>query len=221
MRRKLVLAAAASSVVLLSATPAFAAWSSQGQGTAAASAGSLSTPTNVNHGATTTVAIPVTWTAPGGQQDGATYTATATASGHTTRLCTGLGSESGCTVGSLDAGTTYSISVVAGFGTNWVSGAASDSATTTATAAVTIGAISQNGNSGSGTIDGTATGGSPVSIMICKGTLTSCTGGSQVVTTTVPVSSGTWSYSYSNLKNSTQTVIATLGSASTNKTWST
>jgi hypothetical protein len=130
--RRWGLVAGASVVVLLSASPAFAAWSASGNGSGAATAGSLSTP---SLGATTGItasAATINWTAPGGSQNAATYTATATASGHTTKSCNAAASASSCALSGLDAATTYSVAVRAALATNWVSGSATTPVTTSA-----------------------------------------------------------------------------------------
>jgi hypothetical protein len=75
----------------------------------------------------------VNWTAPTGWQANATYTATASATGHPTKTCSALASVGACSLSSLDASTAYSVSVQATFD-SWAGGSATETVTTSAPA---------------------------------------------------------------------------------------
>lgn len=119
---------------------AMAVWSATSSTSISSPTDALSTPTLGAVSGVTSSGATINWTDPGSWQSAATYTATATATNHTTQSCNASASALSCALTGLDAGITYSVSVV-GKLSNWVSAAATTTVTPTSgdTTAPTLG----------------------------------------------------------------------------------
>lgn len=114
--------------VTFGAGVAMAVWSSTSTTSITSPTDALTTPALGAVSGLTSSGATINWTDPGSWQSAATYTATATATNHTTQTCNALASASSCALTGLDAGITYSVSVV-GQLNNWVSATATTTAT--------------------------------------------------------------------------------------------
>jgi hypothetical protein len=120
MRRQFVLAAAASSVVLLSASPAFAAWSANGKGTAVAKGGalggtSITTPLTCGPGNGQRIVVTLHWAAVAGATS---YNITGTGAATSGTASTTTYSDS--SANQIAANSTFTYTVVATAGNNWI-----------------------------------------------------------------------------------------------------
>jgi hypothetical protein len=124
--------AAGCSIVLFGGVAA-AVWSQQSTSSLTAPTDTLTQPTVTAATGITATGANANWTAPTTWQAGATYTAMAAASGHTTRTCSAAASAGTCSLTGLDTGVTYSITVV---GTYFAWTSATSSAVSATTASV-------------------------------------------------------------------------------------
>lgn len=116
-------------VVVLGAGAAQATWSASSTGASGTSTDALSTPAVLASTNLTTSSGSVNWTPDASWQAAATFTATASASGHTSRTCSAAGSAGTCDLTGLDAGTAYALGVVATL-SSWTSATGTGSLTT-------------------------------------------------------------------------------------------
>lgn len=174
MRGRLPLLATGAALALACALPAAASWGVRGAGTTTTGAAALAPPTGVAASpvAPTATAVDLSFVAganPAGtalvvQRD----TTAAGAPGPVTLAC----SASPCHDTGLTSGLTYTYRVWAALG-GWRSSAVTATATTTAALDVTGAVLTRSGKAKlSGT---TATGGLPVDVAVCQGTVAACT----------------------------------------------
>lgn len=132
--RAAVVGLATTAVVTLCSGVALAVWSTTSSTSISSPTDTLSAPSLGTVTGVTASGATINWSDPGSWQtgsSGATYTATATATNHTTQSCSALASALSCGLTGLDSGITYSVAVVGQLDL-WVSGTSTTSVTTSA-----------------------------------------------------------------------------------------
>lgn len=206
--RRALLSAALTVVLVLTAGPAFAFWSSTGFGFGSAKVNTLVAPTNAAGTVSGSTAVSVSWTASAGSVTPSGYYVIRTQSGSSVAAC---GSNASALISSTTCSDTpgasgsYTYSVSAVFHTWTATSAASPAVAFTATSSVVAPTIAiTNGSSYTSetptpVISGTTSAASGNTVTIAVG--------SQTITTTVQPG-GTWSGSATTLANGTYVVTA-------------
>ena len=194
---------------------AVASWGRDVSGSAAAKADILAAPALTTPSNVTSSGATINWTPPGGWQNAATYSVSATSNGHSTKTCTATAGAGSCNLSTLAASTPYSVSV-SGALNSWNSATATTSFTTSAfVAAPSTPDMTAASDSGSSSTDNITNSKTPTftGTAVANATVKLFAGNTQIGSQTLTGGATSWSITASTLADGTYSVSATATSA--------